>query len=216
VTTLLPPNATPLERAIENATARIGDLDARVDTLLDPAAIDATLLPWLAWGLSVDIWDPAWADSVKRDAIAGSIALHRIKGTRLALEQVLARHDQLLRVVEWFEAAPPRAPHTFDVILPLVTIDGASPDPTRSSAEFAAAIVADITRVKPLREHFHLVQHLYQGGGFGLIGAARIAAFHRADTALTADTDPIWPRLLQTEDGEPLEDDTGDFLEDSQ
>ncbi|WP_240663459.1 phage tail protein I [Sphingomonas sp. UV9] len=103
---LLPPNATLLERALEEATARIGAITAPIDTLLDPYLIPAEWLPWFGWGLSFDSWDADWTEAVKRQAVAESIALHRIKGTRASVEIVLRRFDQLAHVVEWFEAAP--------------------------------------------------------------------------------------------------------------
>ena len=95
--TLLPPNATPLERALDGAIARVSAIDAPIGTLFDPATIAAAWLPWLAFGLSVDSWDADWTEADKRAAVAGSIALHRTKGTRRSVETVLARFDQLAR-----------------------------------------------------------------------------------------------------------------------
>ena len=212
--TLLPPNATPFERALEAATARIGAITAPIDTLLDPAAIDADWLPWLAWGLSADSWDADWSEAVKRQAVAESIALHRIKGTRLSVEIVLRRFDQLARVVEWHETAPRGKPHTFEILLPL-TVDGTAPGGTRATAAFAEAIIREVSRVKPLREHFKFVQHLAVAGSIGIMGAARALQSLRQDlTIATAPTAP-WTAYLQTEDGEPFEDDTGTLFEDA-
>ena len=71
--------------------------------------IAAEWLPWLAWGLSADTWDADWSEVTKRKAVAGSIALHRTKGTRASVETVIGRFDELLPVVEWFEATRCRA-----------------------------------------------------------------------------------------------------------
>lgn len=211
--TLLPPNATPLERALEAATARIGDVAAPIGTLLDPAAIAPALLPWLAWGLSVDSWDADWTDADKRAAVAGSIALHRAKGTRLSVETVLARFDQLATIVEWHEAQPPAAPHTFDIVLPMVLPDGTAPGGRRASAAFAEAIIREIGRVKPLREHLRLVQRVPAAGAIGHRSVARFAGFTRANMGSRADPSPWWAGFLQTEDGEPLQGDDGAFLD---
>jgi phage tail P2-like protein len=181
----------------------------------NPATINADWLPWLAYGLSVDSWDADWSEAEKRAAVAGSIALHRIKGTRASVEIVLARFDALARVVEWHEASPRAAPHTFDVMLPMVTAPGAAPGGTRSSAAFAEAIIREVSRVKPLREHFRVAQRVDAGVTIGVVGAARAAIYRRDDCALVSDQAPIWSRYLQTEDGEPFEDDFGDFLEDA-
>jgi len=212
--TLLPPNATPLERALEAATARIGDVTAPIDTLLDPATIDADWLPWLGWGLSLDSWDADWSEAVKRQAVASSIALHRIKGTRVSVETVLHRFDQLAYVVEWFEAKPRAAPHTFEIILPL-TVDGTAPSGTRATAAFAETIIREVSRTKPLREHFRLVQHLAVAGTIGVMGVVRAVQLLRHTVALGTAPAAPWAAYLQTEDGEPLQDDTGDFIEDA-
>ncbi|WP_019517266.1 phage tail protein I [Sphingomonas sp. Mn802worker] len=213
-TSLLPPNSTPLERALEQGV-RILAVDTPVDAIDDPLACPAELLPWLAWGASVDIWDADWPEAEKRSVVATSLADHRLKGTRLSVETVLARFDALAYVVEWFEAELPRPPHTFDIMLPIVTRDGVAPGGFRATAAFADAIIREVSRVKPLREHLQLVQAVLLGAPIAPVAAARAAEFTRADVALTIDTDPVWQRLLQTEDGEPLEDDTGDYLEDA-
>lgn len=80
---LLPPNALPLERALEAATARLADIDAPIARLWDPTTIRIEDLPFLAWALSVDSWDPNWSEAIKRDAVAQSILLHRKKGMRV-------------------------------------------------------------------------------------------------------------------------------------
>lgn len=209
---LLPPNATRLERAAEAATARIGDVPYPIEPLLDPYRIPAEWLPWLAWGLSVDSWDEDWSEQAKRDAVAGSIALHRIKGTRASVETVLGRFDQLLDLVEWHQATPRADPHTFEVRLPIAG-DGVAPGGRRATAAFADAIIREVSRVKPAREHFRLVQTLAVEGAITIQGVARMVGATRADTAASFDTSPAWAAYLQTEDGEPLQDDAGAFLD---
>ena len=56
---LLPPNATPLERAIALALARITAIPTPAGDTWNPATCPAPLLPHFAWGMSVDTWDPA-------------------------------------------------------------------------------------------------------------------------------------------------------------
>ena len=79
--TLLPPNATPLERALEADGAQLGDIPVPIDTLWIPETCPAALLPWLAYSVSVDLWNPDWPESVKRQVIAAAFDVHRIKGT---------------------------------------------------------------------------------------------------------------------------------------
>ena len=86
---LLPPNATPLERALEQACGRIEDVPVPLRDLWDPERCPSVALPWLAWALSLDRWDPDWPDDVKRCAVMGSVEVHRRKGTLSAVERVL-------------------------------------------------------------------------------------------------------------------------------
>jgi phage tail P2-like protein len=208
---LLPPNATRLERALVDVLIE-HDVEVPIAELWDPATCPLSLLPWLAWGLSVDQWDADWPEAVKRQAVADSIALHRIKGTRASVEAVLARFDDLLELVEWHEASPPRAPHTFEIVLPLAG-PGVPAGGARATAAFAEAIIREVGRVKPLREHLVLVQRLLVKGGIGVQALARPAETRRDDATLIIDTSQPWEALLQTEDGEPLQDGAGGYLE---
>jgi len=90
VSSLLPPSAPPALRHAEASAARLAELDAgALRRLWDPDACPAALLPWLAWALSVDEWDPDWADDRKRAVIRGAYAVHRVKGTLAAIRQAL-------------------------------------------------------------------------------------------------------------------------------
>lgn len=209
---LLPPNATPLERALETGTARLGEVTAPIDTLVDPMTIAATALPWLAFGLSVDLWEASWSETTKRQAVAESIAQHRIKGTRASVEHVLARIDRLATVLEAHEDAARLAPHTFEVHVPLVTTPGA-PGGARAGAAIVDDIIAQVGTVKPLREHLTVVQSVMLEGGVGIQGTARLAGYTRDTADLAIDTSPAWDLYLQTEDGEPLQAETGAFLD---
>jgi phage tail P2-like protein len=89
VTSVLPPNSTSTERALEAATRRVADLPVPVDLLWRPEDCPAPVLPWLAWALSVDDWQADWAEDRKRAAIAASVEIHRRKGTVWAIRRVL-------------------------------------------------------------------------------------------------------------------------------
>lgn len=209
---LLPPNATKLERAFEAGAARVVDVQLPAD-IDDPLTCPVELLPWLAWGLSVDTWDADWSEVDKRAAVAGSIELHRRKGTRMSVETVMRRFDQLAQLTEWHEANPRRTPHTFDIVVPMVLPDGTAPGGRRATAAFAEAIIREVSRVKPLREHLTLVQSIASGGFVGVQMVARFFLEARQELALTIDTTADWGFFLQTEDGEPLQDADGSFLD---
>lgn len=86
---LLPPNQTRLEAALANAV-QWPLTPETIATLWDAATCPPSLLPWLAWALSVDEWDSQWPDERKRNAVLQSIALHRKKGTPWAVKTALA------------------------------------------------------------------------------------------------------------------------------
>ena len=205
---LLPPDATPLERALESAALRVTAIDVPVQALVAPAAIPAHVLPFLAWHLSVDRWESDWSEATKRAAVAGAIAAQRRKGTPASVEAVLASFDDLLTLVEWHQTAPRGRPHTFEIRLPLDGKGG-----TRATAVFAEKIVAEVARVMPARSHGTLVQMAATAGIAQVMGAAATAGFARLDTAAVHDTGDIWARLLQTELGEPIESEDAQTLE---
>lgn len=209
---LLPPNATKLERALEAGAARISDVSAPIDTLVDPLKIAAEALPWLAYGLSVDFWETGWSEAMKRRTVAESIAQHKIKGTRSSVDHVLARIDTLARVIEAAEDPQRLAPHTFEVDLPLVATAGAAGG-ARAGAAIVDDIIAQVTAVKPLREHLTVVQSLTLASDVSLQGSARLASYTRDDANLLIDTSPRWELYLLTEEGEPLQDNAGSLLD---
>ncbi|WP_294275772.1 phage tail protein I [uncultured Sphingomonas sp.] len=209
---LLPPNATLLERALEAGVRLPPEIDAMAlaDAIDDPAKAPAILLPWLAWGYSVDAWDADWSEAAKRAAIADSINLHRLKGTRASVETVLSRFDGLARLVEWHEAVPRAAPHTFEIYLPIAG-ERASAGGQRATAAFADAIIREIRRVKPLREHFRLVQSIDSVARVGIQAAVRVVAFDRDAYRAADDRSQPWEAFLQSEDGEPVQGPDGAF-----
>jgi phage tail P2-like protein len=87
---LLPPNNSgAAELAIEQATGGITLLPDAIRPLWDPDTCPASLLPWLAWTLSVDKWEPTWTEAQKREVIKASVEIHRRKGTVWAIRRAL-------------------------------------------------------------------------------------------------------------------------------
>jgi len=115
IKSLLPPNAAALEHAVEAAQARLGAVPVPVDQLWDPWRCPAQLLPWLAWAWSVDEWDPAWPEDVKREVISAAPEVHRLKGTRAAVGRALAAIGVVAEIMEWWQRQPAGQPGTFSV-----------------------------------------------------------------------------------------------------
>lgn len=81
---LLPPNRTPLELALAQASTL--DLDTRgLRHLWSAMQCLAPVLPWLSWTLSVEAWHDARSDDARRALLLASIEIHKHKGTPWAL-----------------------------------------------------------------------------------------------------------------------------------
>lgn len=89
MTSLLPPNTSPLERRVSTVAADLERARAPLHTLWDAQRVPASMLPWLAWAVGVDHWDRRWPEQTKRDAIEGAIPIRRLRGTVWAVRRAL-------------------------------------------------------------------------------------------------------------------------------
>jgi phage tail P2-like protein len=108
---LLPPASSALERRLAEACSGISGLDVPLRDLWNPATCPARFLPYLAWSFSVDRWDEAWAESVKRRVVMDAFYIHQHKGTISAVRRVVEPFGFLIRVLEWWKTG--EAPGTF-------------------------------------------------------------------------------------------------------
>jgi len=174
---LLPPNATAAEKAIEAAAADRLDIATPLRDLWDPDTCPAELLPWLAWSLSIDAWSPTWPEAVKRSVVKNAIAIQRRKGTAKSVRDVVASFGGTLALREWWQLDPPGTPHTFDIVL---NITGADGEP--ASAAFVQDVIDAVNQTKPARSHFTFTQGVNASGGLGLKAVARPATFARVQS----------------------------------
>ena len=100
MTDLLPANATPVERAVDGASARLDEIDVPLQDLWSADRCPLALLPWLAWAVGVETWDPDWPEAVKRQVVREAFRVHREKGTPAAVRRVLR---QVGAVADYFE-----------------------------------------------------------------------------------------------------------------
>jgi len=154
--TILPPNASSLEKDIEAAAGktRIEAIDLPIGKLWNPQTIPAKILPYLAWALSVDTWDNAWPDNVKRQVIAASVDVHRKKGTVGAVKKAIAALDIDVELLEWFQNNA--IPHTFTVTA-WSNYNKDSEDKTKLLPQAYSDLKSSVTNVKPVRAHFELM-----------------------------------------------------------
>lgn len=88
--TLLPHNATPFERSVEQLAGPALMPPVPLRDLWSPETCPAELLSWLAHAFSVDTWDEGWSEGAKRAVIRQSLQVHRHKGTIQSVQAALA------------------------------------------------------------------------------------------------------------------------------
>jgi phage tail P2-like protein len=127
-TELVPSNHRHLERALAAALEPLGAIDpGAMETLWNAWRCPSAFLPFLAYALSVDLWDDAWDENLKRQAIADSPEYHRLKGTRRAVEMAVATLGRAAELVEWHEVSPPRRRGTFEIRVPIIPGEDLAP-----------------------------------------------------------------------------------------
>jgi len=175
MTTILPPNSTELERALEQLLdVRIDAIDVPLRDLWRAETCPEHLLPWLAWALSVDQWSPDWPLHIRRARVAAAIAIQRIKGTAQSVTDVVQSFGGNVVIREWFERNPPAIPHTFSLTVSLSGAAGAAP-----TASFIDAVIAEVRRTKPARSHFDFTVAIDARARLGLRAVARAAVTAR-------------------------------------
>ncbi len=142
---LLPPNATPLERALDSCTGALDRLPVPHRQLLDAEQAAEQLLPWLAWELSVDEWDPSWGPQQKRASIAASISIHQHKGSIGSVREGLNGIGIGARVQEWFAMQPVGEPGTFALLVEV--------DQMPAVKQNVLQVVTVLANTKNLRSH---------------------------------------------------------------
>jgi phage tail P2-like protein len=209
---LLPPNATPLETGLARLGQRLSAVELPIADLWNPQTCPLPALPWLAWTLSVDTWDTDWTEERKRAITAGAIAAQRRKGSVAVVREALRTIDERLELVEADPAVSPclyRAPAGAGPRGRAgVTGGGAVPVAT------ASQIVAALSRAAPVRSQLNLVIELDLAARVVAEGAARAALYRRMRAGPDA-TGINWAGLLTNEMGEPLADDSGQFIDGS-
>ena len=170
MSSLLPPNSTAFERSLESSIERSSDIDQTIGDLWNPQTCPLNLLPWLAWALSVDQWDPGWSEAKKREAVALSISLHERKGTAAAVKDSVKPFGVPdLEITEWFETGGPA--HTFQAT--------SSAPELLSNPSLQSQIVTAITSAKPVRSHFSLIARLNLAASITPVITLRALTFQR-------------------------------------
>ncbi|MBQ4844912.1 phage tail protein I [Pseudoalteromonas sp. MMG005] len=163
---LLPMNGSALEQSIERASSFLPNkpIPEYVAKHWDPKTCPETLLPWLAWSLSVDEWDEQWSTETKRALIQESVTIHKHKGTVGSVKRALASLGLKVDFFEWFEDVDDvfLAPHHSGKPNTFTFIAWANETPyTSQQVVLSQALYDSIYRVtnhtKPQRAHFNFL-----------------------------------------------------------
>lgn len=119
MTSLLPPNASELERKITQVGKGAFALPS-IRVIKDIDHVPSQFLPFIAWQKSVDYWDENWQEALKRKVIKESRDLHRLKGTPAAIKKALEPFGYEVTLIEWFNAEPNLVPGTFNLELNVI------------------------------------------------------------------------------------------------
>ena len=148
---ILKPNATVHDQAIENAIRQTRPDLTSIANLMDPTTCPVELLPWLAWSFSVEVWDSAWSEKIKRNVLQDAVRVHRLKGTKGSVAEALASLGMDGKISEWFEYGG--QPHTFKID---VLVDQLFAVGFRMDQAFVQTVDRVIRNVKPVRSHYDM------------------------------------------------------------
>ncbi|MGH6775891.1 phage tail protein I [Brucella tritici] len=178
---ILPARSSPLTVALLAAElARIATVDPTViATIWNPATCPKVLLPYLAMGVSVDVWSADWPEAQQRRVIAASPMVHRLKGTRGAVERALAAFELETRIVEWWEDGSRRGTFRVEILY-----RNGSPV---FDLETQAAAIASVDAAKP-KSRVITTRAILQARGDVYLGA--ISQIHLAAIAHPFAFDP--------------------------
>ncbi len=176
----------PIALQGDQASAALAEVTARllarrpeeIDRLLIYPAIDRLdekLLDILAYDFKVDWWDPNYTVEEKRRTLKSSWHIHKILGTKAAVEMAIRDIYPKTDVLEWFEYEGGK-PYHFKLNIDLTDTFG---DETRPWA-----VLERVNFYKSLRSHMDeivftmtaLPAALHVGGGFGSVVSMGIPA----------------------------------------
>ena len=175
--TLLPPNASALDRAAEVVIDRhLSAIPQPHRSQWNPDTCPMETLPWLAWQMGVEAWRSEWPENIKRAIVRNAIQVQRQRGTIKSVRDTVERFGGAISIREWWQTAPRGTPHTFELVL---TMSG--PGGEQASAAFVDDVIAEVSRVKPARSHFTFVQGITAFASLKPAAVGRPVAYARLD-----------------------------------
>ncbi|MEE1902677.1 phage tail protein I [Pseudomonas inefficax] len=190
---LLPNNATLLERSLERA-GELGVDPEIIRGVADSARCPPNFLPWLGWALKVEGWEAAYTDDQRRELIREAIPVHKTKGTVGAIRRVLRAVRVNAEFKEWHQI-PNAAPYTFQVTA--WANENRAGEGSIISPELGARLRALVDAAKNERSHYEFRLGARFDGGLVLGNAFQARAVqHRSMDAQAVPVDPMAQTVL--------------------
>ncbi|GLO23554.1 phage tail protein I [Pseudomonas putida] len=190
---LLPHNATLLERSLERA-GELGVDSEIIRGVADSARCPPNFLPWLGWALKVEGWEAAYTDDQRRELIREAIPVHKTKGTVGAIRRVLRAVRVNAEFKEWHQI-PNAAPYTFQVTA--WANENRAGEGSIISPELGARLRALVDAAKNERSHYEFRLGARFDGGLVLGNAFQARAVqHRSMDAQAVPVDPMAQTVL--------------------
>ncbi|MCI1036925.1 MULTISPECIES: phage tail protein I [Pseudomonas] len=172
---LLPHNATLLERSLERA-GELGVDPEIIRGVADSARCPPNFLPWLGWALKVEGWEAAYTDDQRRQLNREAIPVHKTKGTVGAIRRVLRAVRVNAEFKEWHQI-PNAAPYTFQVTA--WANENRAGEGSIISPELGARLRALVDAAKNERSHYEFRLGARFDGGLVMGNAAQPLALQR-------------------------------------
>ncbi|MGL4755658.1 MAG: phage tail protein I [Aeromonadaceae bacterium] len=181
---LLPYCSSDLERDLDIALSHIETVKIPIRDLWNPDKCPLVALPYLAWAVKVQYWDSKWNERTKRRVVASSLDVHRVRGTRPAVEKALESLGADCEITEWFQDPTGQMQRgTFAVKVKVKEGVSETPDPN-----FANQLREVVTEAKPASRPFSLTMSVGVGTEMAIAGVLRLVR----KVPLTMEMDAGW------------------------
>jgi len=172
---LLPHNATLLERSLEAASEQGIDPEI-IRGIADSTRCPPDFLPWLGWAWKVEGWEAANNNAQRRELVREAIPVHKTKGTVGAIRRVLKAVRVNADFKEWHQI-PNAAPYTFQVTA--WANENREGEGSIISPQLGARLRALVDAAKNERSHYEFRLGARFDGGLLFANASRARGLQR-------------------------------------
>ena len=164
---LLPPNSSRLEQALEKVLINNIELENKIADIYDINEVDKDFLSYLAWAMGVEIWSKDIKPEDKRKLVQDFLTIRAMRGTKAAIEKAYDLIGLEAEIIEnpigdLPDGSKGPLPYYFKLKIKGVNI----------SNKFRAEIMRLTDLLKPIRsKYFFDISYSFDGGmHIGVIG----------------------------------------------